>query len=80
MVLVQGRELRNRRHAPVEAPQVVAVAVAEPEGVVRTHAAARDAAVAGREVRGVVERAHGELARSLVAGACIEERVRRRPA
>ena len=80
MVLSLGRQFRHGRHCPVEAAQIVAVAVAEPERVPRTLPTAGDASVAGLEVGGIAQRAHCLFAGAFVAGARVEECVRRRPA
>ena len=77
---MHGRQFRHGRHCPVEAAQVVAVPVAEPERVSRTLSAAGDASVARFEIGGVAQRAHCLLAGAFVAGSRVEERVRGRPA
>src|ERR671922_825028 len=73
MVLPLRGELGNRRHRPVEAAQVVAVSVAEPEGIVAALAATGDVAVTLCEIGGVVERAECHLARLLVARSRVQQ-------
>src|SRR5207302_9989537 len=73
MVLPLGRQLRHRGHRPVEAAQIVPVAVAEPERVTRALPATGDAPVARGEVGRVAQGPHGLIPRGFVACARVEK-------